>query len=123
MGQICCNNNTRINQTRLITIEGHIDNNINDNKNNNNESKNEFEEPNLKISFCDIENNNTLKQLKRISEKKITRRETVNHLVKNNIQLKSSFKMQNDIKKKENHLQYQWIILLKINFYIRKKYH
>ena len=37
MGQICCNNNTRINQTRLITIEGHIDNNINDNKNNNNE--------------------------------------------------------------------------------------
>ena len=100
MGQICCNNNTRINQTRLITIEGHIDNNINDNKNNNNESKNEFEEPNLKISFCDIENNNTLKQLKRISEKKITRRETVNHLVKNNIQLKSSFKMQNDIKKK-----------------------
>ncbi len=99
MGHVCCHNNTRINQTRLITIEEHSLN-INDKQIIDNEIKNEFEEPNLKISLYDIENNNTTKQDKKYSEKKVTRGETVNHLIKNSIELKPSLKIQNDIKKK-----------------------
>ena len=99
MGHVCCHNNTRINQTRLITIEEHSLN-INDKQIIDNEIKNEFEEPNLKISLYDIENNNTTKQDKKYSEKKVTRGETVNHLIKNSIELKPSLKIKNDIKKK-----------------------
>ena len=100
MGPICCNNNTRINQTRLITIEEHP-HNMNDKQNINNEQQNEFEEPNVKLSFYDIENNmNTTKQYKRISEKRITKGETINHVNKNRIELKPTMKISNDIKKK-----------------------
>ena len=101
MGPICCNNNTRINQTRLITIEEHP-HNMNDKQNINNEQQNEFEEPNVKLSFYDIENNmNTTKQFKRISEKRITKGETINHVNKNRIELKPTMKISNDIKKKK----------------------
>ena len=115
MGHVCCHNNTRINQTRLITIEEHP-HNMNDKQNINNEQQNEFEEPNVKLSFYDIENNmNTTKQYKRISEKRITKRETINHVNKNRIELKPTMKISNDIKKKKKTLK------IPMDNYLKKK--